>query len=116
MSEKFGGFEDRVRFNWGFHDGSGEASRGHVRSVDGHFDPVYAAGYVAGVKVFQDTGARPELSDAAWRAYKLGARVPFLVYSTESEAKTFVRCAPGNISADWARLEAGRYAVYVQSN
>lgn len=59
-------FEARIRFNWGFHDGSAEAERGQVRNVAGHFDKPYATGYRAGVSAFRETGKRPESSDAAW--------------------------------------------------
>jgi hypothetical protein len=61
-------FEDRVRFNWGFHDGTGDANGGKVRDVRGHFDPVYADGYNRGVETFRTTGKRPETSEPAWQA------------------------------------------------
>ena len=63
-------FPDRVRFNWGFHDGTFDAERAKVRDVSEHFDEAYAAGYVRGVLDWKNTGKRAELSDAAWAAYQ----------------------------------------------
>lgn len=64
-------FSDRVRFNWGFHDGSLEASWGsdHIRNVTNHPDSVYAEGYQRGVTEFQQTRERPTSSEAAWADY-----------------------------------------------
>ncbi len=62
-------FSDRVRFNWGFHDGSYDHMRRHVRDVSQHFDAVYAAAYRAGQAACEAAGQRPETSDAAWAAY-----------------------------------------------
>ncbi len=67
-------FSDRVRFNWGFHDGTREAQNPKMSLTDGvrdmstHFDRAYAAGYLAGVADFRATGERCESSDAAWAA------------------------------------------------
>jgi hypothetical protein len=58
----------RIRFNWGFHDGTAEAQLGNVRDMSGHFDSVYAEGYRAGLAAFRATGTRPESSEAAWLA------------------------------------------------
>ena len=63
-------FPNRVRFNWGFHDGSRDAQDARVRDMAGHYDPEYAAGYVRGVAAFEAEGQRPALSDAAWTAYQ----------------------------------------------
>ena len=52
-------FPDRVRFNWGFHDGTAEAERAKVREMDQHPDRVYAAGYVRGVLAWKNLGYRP---------------------------------------------------------
>lgn len=62
-------FEDRVRFNWGFHDGTLDAEQGWNRSVDGHFDAVYAAGFLEGRASFGGSGAREATSDHAWARY-----------------------------------------------
>lgn len=70
MIQQVPSFQDRVRFNWGFHDGSREAQCGSVRDMSRHFDPVYAAGYVRGVNEFQARGERPPLSDEAWEQYR----------------------------------------------
>jgi hypothetical protein len=62
-------FEDRVRFNWGFHDGTLDAEQGWNRSVDGHFDAVYAAGFLEGRVSFRASGAREATSEHAWARY-----------------------------------------------
>jgi len=71
-SSMHAGFHDlcapRIRFNWGFHDGTAEAQRGSLRDVTFHFDKVYAEGYRAGIEAFCATGTRPESSEAAWLA------------------------------------------------
>lgn len=64
-------YEPRVRFNWGFHDGTCDAQWSSERDVSNHFDFVYAEGYRAGIKAFSDTGVRPESSDSAWEDWKL---------------------------------------------
>lgn len=58
-------FEDRVRFNWGYHDGIAEQARGSVRDMSGHFDSVYAEGYVAGVR---GGWGLDSTSEPAWEA------------------------------------------------
>ncbi|MGA5726558.1 hypothetical protein ACPCHQ_21740 [Ralstonia thomasii] len=63
-------FPDRVRFNWGFHDGTRDKHDGQVRGVDTHYDRVYAAGYVRGVLDFHNTGFRAPTSDQAWASYQ----------------------------------------------
>ena len=63
-------FDDRVRFNWGFHDGTHDASRGQATQQNGHFDGVYAAAYRLGVASFDELKIRPETSDDAWRQYQ----------------------------------------------
>lgn len=66
-------FDDRTRFNWGFHDGtSGIHPLWAIKSdVQGHFDPVYEAGYHAGVASFKKHGVRLESSDDAWKEYNV---------------------------------------------
>lgn len=63
-------FEDRVRFNWGFHDGSRDGQEAKVRDMDTHYDKAYASGYVRGVLAWKNLGHRPENSDAAWLEYQ----------------------------------------------
>lgn len=78
-------FTPRIRFNWGFHDGTAEAERGSVRNVSSHFDKAYAAGYDAGVAAFRETGTRPESSDAAW-ANRCTCKVPFGFHAEKCRA------------------------------
>lgn len=63
-------FPERVRFNWGFHDGTGEAERAAVRGMEDHQDRAYANGYVRGVLAWKNLGYRPETSDEAWSTYQ----------------------------------------------
>ena len=56
----------RIQFNWGFHDGTAEAERNALRDVGEFGNLIYAAGYKAGVKDYQKTGRRTELSNQAW--------------------------------------------------
>lgn len=75
-------FPDRVRFNWGFHDGTAEAERAKVREMDQHPDRTYAAGYVRGVLAWKNLGYRPETSDEAWSTFQMqpgvqaGGKIP----------------------------------------
>jgi len=64
---------DRVRFNWGYHDGA-IACRGLRATIDRngfgvimakHNDKVYAHGYKSGFSA-QQSGVYAENSDAAW--------------------------------------------------
>lgn len=65
-------FEDRVRFNWGFHDGTHSASGAvPVRNMHKHPDDVYAAGYRAGIASFEALGYRAQTSDAAWSEFQV---------------------------------------------
>jgi hypothetical protein len=65
-------FEDRVRFNWGFHDGTHSASGAvPVRNMHKHPDDVYAAGYRAGIASFKALGYRAQTSDAAWSEFQV---------------------------------------------
>lgn len=63
-------FPERVRFNWGFHDGTAEAERAKVRDMEGHQDRSYVHGYVRGVLAWKNQGYRPESSDDAWSMYQ----------------------------------------------
>ena len=61
-------FEPRVRFNWGFHEATADLAQGRkARDVSAHFDPSYAAGFVAGAAEFRSTGVRNESSEPAWQ-------------------------------------------------
>lgn len=63
-------FLPQVRFNWGFHDATGEGERSSpARDMTTHFDPFYAAGYMAGRKVWDETRIRPQQSASAWTDY-----------------------------------------------
>lgn len=64
-------FSDRERFNWGFHDGTHDASRGRRPEWDGkpHYDRMYEAGYWRGVLDWKNTGVRSETSEPAWQAF-----------------------------------------------
>lgn len=66
--EKATGLEaDRIRFNWGFHDGAGEQERGvGLRNMDLHFDPTYADGYRRGVE-YASQGLKHDDSAQAWQ-------------------------------------------------
>ena len=64
----------RVRFNWGFHDGTLEAARTAdgdpcIRNMQNHQDSMYAIAYIMGVKFYKEAGFRPPNSDAAWNEY-----------------------------------------------
>ncbi|PRD96816.1 hypothetical protein C6P88_02590 [Burkholderia contaminans] len=63
-------FPERVRFNWGFHDGTAEAERAKVRDMESHQDRAYVHGYVRGVLAWKNLGYRPESSDEAWSMYQ----------------------------------------------
>jgi hypothetical protein len=62
-------FEPQVRFNWGFHDGTLEASWGKPRRMK-HADIFYAAGYEAGYFEFKATKVRAESSEPTWQAFE----------------------------------------------
>ncbi len=71
-------FPDRVRFNWGYHDGVFDARRGlapmHNRNGikdEDHFDQVYVAGVRAGMAAEKKApGASPATSNEAWWRYR----------------------------------------------
>lgn len=68
MARKATQFDDRIRFNWGFHDGANDAEdRKMPRDVSAHFDQVYAAGYLAGFRTVVDGEDRAS-SEPAWTA------------------------------------------------
>jgi hypothetical protein len=61
---------DRLRFNWGFHDGASEHERGHKRPEGWekkHFDPVYVDGHRRG-RGAAARGEPRESSQPAWEA------------------------------------------------
>jgi hypothetical protein len=62
---------DRVRFNWGYHDGSAEyVQPNHLRGhnwLETHFDSVYVNGWKAG-DMDQANGCYEGNSEAAWIA------------------------------------------------
>lgn len=67
----------RVRFNWGFHDGTHDKSRKRNRThiTQGklfclpQWDKAYCAGYAAG-QACDISAGRPDSSDAAWLTYQ----------------------------------------------
>lgn len=63
-------FEDRVRFNWGFHDATRDAHDGSVKNLENHSDNVYADGYGYGLASFSELKVRAESSDKAWEQYQ----------------------------------------------
>lgn len=61
----------RRRFNWGFHDGTRDASYDEpARDVSKHRDRFYAVAYLRGHQDFTLSGVRAESSDDAWQALK----------------------------------------------
>lgn len=69
-------FENRVRFNWGFHDGVADARSGLQRvdalTVDTivglHYDTPYAHGYVAGWYEAKGGASDCTTSTSAWNS------------------------------------------------
>ncbi|MEX3917907.1 hypothetical protein AB4Y43_16945 [Paraburkholderia sp. BR10872] len=60
----------RVRFNWGFHDGTRDASHDEpARDVSRHHDRLYAVAYLRGHQDFTLSGVRVDTSDDAWQAF-----------------------------------------------
>ena len=61
----------RIRFNWGFHDGTHDAVTDYQRKADTlDCQPqAYQAGYAAGQAEVKRTGTRPDDSGAAWKAF-----------------------------------------------
>ena len=71
-------FEDRVRFNWGYHDAWGDARSDRVRQlssfgpqsirvVSGEYDRAYYDGYQAGIREFHAGVVYTESSEQAWK-------------------------------------------------
>jgi hypothetical protein len=62
---------DRIRFNWGYHDGAREIDRPNPNRTPGwearHFDPVYVAGHAAGT-ADKRNGTYAGNSESAWIA------------------------------------------------
>ena len=60
-------FDNRTRFNWGFHDGAADFNRGRENKWSGnnHFDTAYKVGYLAGYAAAK-FGESVETSDNAW--------------------------------------------------
>jgi len=73
-------FEDRIRFNWGYHDAAFDVHRGNPRLtgspgqqsltyVSRQHDIAYYEGYIRGVADAK-TGVCTDDSTAAWQAYR----------------------------------------------
>lgn len=69
-------FEDRTRFNWGYHEGVADVKAGRPLACyerqgitdAAHFDQVYVQGYRAGRAMAARPEGAPELSTEAWEA------------------------------------------------
>lgn len=65
-------YPDRIRFNWGFHDGASAAktNRKNEWEKGEHFDEVYEAGFWSGYEEFKKGEYNDNtLSDEAWAKY-----------------------------------------------
>ncbi len=73
-------FGDRVRFNWGYHDGAWDTKNGRPRcdtlqgpqsltQVSREYDAAYYNGYIAGKDHMRD-GLYAGNSENAWRAHR----------------------------------------------
>jgi hypothetical protein len=58
---------DRIRFNWGYHDGAHDSATGFTRAdkLWEHYDIVYVRGYHAGYEDDQN-GIPTDSSEPAW--------------------------------------------------
>ena len=114
MNNPSSGFPPRVRFNWGFHDGAGDAEDGREPpwKGKGHHDPVYVAGYHSGVETYRRLGVRPASSDDAWAIYQAeGAPSPPTKYALASgyvagSEGRFIDGPRDHVSADWMDEDA----------
>jgi len=61
--------QNRIRFNWGYHDGALDIRTGFVRrdDLDKHYDTVYVVGYRAGAEDMRNA-TYFEDSTKAWEA------------------------------------------------
>lgn len=90
-------FEDRVRFNWAFHDGTRDAQDGRVRNVEDHFDPIYAKGYVSGVASFGLLQVRAETSNEAWAQHEARELAEQQLAATRNDYQTAKAIQAGTI-------------------
>jgi hypothetical protein len=90
-------FEDRVRFNWAFHDGTRDAQDGRVRNVEDHFDPIYAKGYVSGVASFGLLQVRAETSNEAWAQHEAREMAEQQLAATRNDYQTAKAIQAGTI-------------------
>ncbi len=74
----------RIRFNWGFHDGTADEAEGRRTPGGNHHDKVYFDGYRRGRR-FQKEGRSTLLSDAAWAERQDEARERKLLRQTRPE-------------------------------
>lgn len=62
-------FPERVRFNWGFHDGQDDVQKGRpVRPTLDRADPAFIAGYTRG-RALAERGIYSETSEPTWQAF-----------------------------------------------
>lgn len=90
-------FEDRVRFNWAFHDGTRDAQDDRMRNVEDHFDPIYAKGYVSGVASFGLLQVRAETSNEAWAQHEAGELAEQQLAATRNDYQTAKAIQAGTI-------------------
>lgn len=90
-------FEDRVRFNWAFHDGTRDAQEARVRNVEDHFDPIYAKGYVSGVASFGLLQVRAETSNEAWAQHEARELAEQQLAATRNDYQTAKAIQAGTI-------------------
>jgi len=89
-------FDDRIRFNWGFHDGANDAEdRRLPREMDSHFDRIYAAGYVDGYRVVL-AGQDRSSSEPAWTARLENGEIAPLTKTTKTGATLYRATRPSD--------------------
>jgi hypothetical protein len=97
-------FDNRQRFNWGYHDGVAVAKRGQSRAhtclgtrLDTHFDQVYAAGHFAGYDAHKQ-GLPVESSVTAWEESKIPSGHslrPHVLMGRDSSGRKIAPWMPG---------------------
>ena len=71
-------FSNRIRFNWGFHDATGDRQDGRANRMNGSENPryplpahdkAYCVGYAYGQKADMPGNVQPATSDGAWKEH-----------------------------------------------